>query len=69
MKNIYDIVENALDSKINHKPDYLVTVETQLNNIAWHLQVCKESNSKPADAVIKMHIKAAHYALMLHENQ
>jgi hypothetical protein len=54
---------------VKEKPDYLVTVETQLNNIAWHLQVCKESNSAPADAVIKMHIKAAHCALMLHENQ
>ena len=54
---------------VKEKPDYLVTVETQLNNIAWHLQVCSESNSAPADAVIKMHIKAAHCALMLHENQ
>ena len=69
MKNIYDIVENALDSKINHKPDYLATIETQLNNIAWHLQVCRESNCAPADAVIKMHLQVAKHALNLHDNQ
>ena len=54
---------------VKEKPDYLATVETQLNNIAWHLQVCIESNSAPSDAVIKMHIQAAHYALILHVHQ
>lgn len=58
-----------MNINVKEKPDYLATVETQLNNIAWHLQVCKESDCAPADAVIKMHIKAAHHALMLHENQ
>ena len=54
---------------VNQKPDYLATIETQLNNIAWHLQVCRESNCAPADAVIKMHLQAAKHALNLHDNQ
>jgi len=52
---------------INQKPDYIAIIETELNNIAWHLQVVSESNQAPVEAVIKMHLQAAHHALNLHD--
>lgn len=41
------------------KNEYLNKIETELNAIAWHLQVCEESNSELCRLTIKHHLRAA----------
>jgi|TARA_R110000868_G_scaffold81856_5_gene231502 hypothetical protein len=39
--------------------DKLVTVETELNNIRWHLKVAQENDAHPSHDVVNMHLMSA----------
>ena len=37
----------------------LIIVETELNNIRWHLKVAQESDAPPSHDVVNMHLMVA----------
>jgi len=39
--------------------DHLVIVETELNNLRWHLKVAQESDAPPSHDVVNMHLMRA----------
>ena len=51
------------------KIDHLKTLETELNNALWHLQIAEESKSEVCRLVIGRHIKAAKEAFNKHDNE
>tara|TARA_R110000824_G_C14784915_1_gene632459 strand:+ start:58 stop:237 length:180 start_codon:yes stop_codon:yes gene_type:complete len=51
------------------KIDHLATLETELNNALWHLQVCEENKAEVCRLVIGRHIRAAKVAFDKHDNE
>ena len=51
------------------KIDHLATLETELNNALWHLQIAEESKGAVCSLVIGRHIKAAKAAFDKHDNE
>ena len=51
------------------KIDHLKTLETELNNALWHLQIGEESKAEVCSLVIGRHIKAAKAAFDKHDNE
>ena len=51
------------------KIDHLATLETELNNALWHLQVCEQNKAAVCHLVIGRHIKAAKAAFNKHDNE
>lgn len=53
---------------MNTEQDYLATIETELNNMLWHIKVCEESKSELCRLILTQHIRAAKLAFDKYDN-
>jgi hypothetical protein len=48
--------------------DRLAELETELNNIAWHIRVCEESKTELCRLTVRHHLRAAKLAFDRFDN-